>query len=154
FDDELSGHKAVVPGFRDAKGRKLLTEGGLDAGDRQGAAVTLTLDRHLQYVTEKALALAVDEARAVSGMALALDPHSGDILALANYPRFNPNLAPKGNSAQLRNRAALDAFEPGSTMKAMVVAAALEEHAVTRSQLFDCEGGRWEVGRHTVHDSH
>jgi cell division protein FtsI (penicillin-binding protein 3) len=154
FDEELSGRKSVVPGFRDAKGRKLLPAGGLDLGERQGASITLTLDRHLQYVTEKALGVAVEESRASGGMAVLLDPHTGEILALANSPRFNPNAPDRGNLAALRNRAALDAFEPGSTVKSLMVAGALEAQVVQPQQLFDCEQGRWNVGRHTVHDSH
>ena len=157
FDSELSGHRSVLAGFRDAKGRKLLMGGGSDTKDRQGASITLTLDRHLQYVTEKALGVAVEESKGVSGLAIAMDPHTGEVLALANYPRFNPNVAVTnvgGNPFAQRDRAVLDAFEPGSTIKALAIAAALEEKVVTPDQTFNCENGAWNIGRNVVHDTH
>ncbi len=154
FDDELSGQNSSLSGFRDAKGRKLLVQGTLDPVDRQGAGVTLTLDRHLQYVAEKALSRAVEEAKAVAGMAVVLDPKTGEILALANHPRFNPNVPGTHALATIRNRAALDTFEPGSTMKAFVIAAALEEKSIKADEAFFCENGAWRVGRHTINDTH
>src|SRR5262249_44006663 len=91
FENELSGDPTTRLGFRDARGRKLLT-GRLDeAAGRQRATRTLTIDRHLQHVTERAWAEAVDASRAVAGMAVMMDPRTGEILALANAPRFNPN---------------------------------------------------------------
>lgn len=154
FNDELSGQSSRLAGLRDAKGRKLLVQGAFDPEERQGAAVTLTLDRHLQYVAEKALARAVEEARGVGGTAVVLDPHTGELLALANHPRFNPNTPGQADRGHMRNRAALDTFEPGSTMKAFTVAAALETGAIKADQAFFCENGAWKVGRHTIHDTH
>ncbi len=154
FEDELSGQNSRLSGFRDAKGRKLLVSGAPDALERQGASVTLTLDRHLQYVSEKALARAVEESRAIAGMAVVLDPKTGEILAIANHPRFNPNTPESEARHSIRNRAALDTFEPGSTMKSFVVAAALDSGAIKQDDIFFCENGAWAVGRHTIHDTH
>jgi cell division protein FtsI (penicillin-binding protein 3) len=154
FEDELSGQNSRLSGFRDAKGRKLLVSGAPDALERQGASVTLTLDRHLQYVSEKALARAVEESRAIAGMAVVLDPKTGEILAIANHPRFNPNTPESEARASIRNRAALDTFEPGSTMKSFVVAAALDSGVLKPDDIFFCENGAWAVGRHTIHDTH
>lgn len=154
FQDELSGQNSRVSGFRDAKGRKLLVQGALDPLERQGAAVTLTVDRHLQYVTEKALAKAVEEAKGVAGMAVVLEPKTGEILAIANHPRFNPNTPESSTRTGMRNRAALDTFEPGSTLKPFVVATALERGAITADSVFFCENGAWPVGRHTINDTH
>ena len=154
FEDELSGDKAKRASVRDAKGRKVLTNGVENPLSRQGAAVTLTIDRQLQYVTEKALVKAVDDAKAVAGMAVVLDPKTGEILAVANAPRFNPN-APQGVTADVfRNRAVTDAFEPGSTFKAFVIARALEDGVITPASTFDCEKGHMAVGRHVIHDTH
>ncbi len=154
FEDELSGDGVKRASVRDAKGRKVLTGGVEDANLRQGASVTLTLDRHLQYAAEKALLKAVDDAKAVAGMAVVLDPKTGEVLAVANAPRFNPN-APQGTPADaFRNRAVTDAFEPGSTFKAFVVARAIEDGLVTEETSIDCEQGAWAVGRQTVHDTH
>jgi cell division protein FtsI (penicillin-binding protein 3) len=122
---------------------------------RQGATVTLTLDRQVQYASEKALDRAVDESKAIGGMLVVLDPRSGELLALAQSPRFNPNAPAPGIAAgALRDRPALDLFEPGSTYKAFVAAAALDDRAVRPEDVFDCEGGSWEVGRHVIHDTH
>lgn len=154
FEDELSGEKSRLSGLRDAKGRKLLTTDAVEAVERQGAAVTLTLDRQIQYVAEKALSKAVEDAKAVAGMAVVLDPRTGALLALANYPRFNPNTPSDSVHAAVRDRAALDTFEPGSTFKAFVVAAALEEGAIKPDDTFFCENGKLDIGRHTIHDTH
>lgn len=154
FEDELSGEIARRASVRDAKGRKVLTNGVEDPLARQGASVTLTLDRHLQYVTEKALLKAVDDAKATAGMAVILDPKTGEILALANAPRFNPN-APQGTSADaLRNRTVTDTYEPGSTFKAFVVARALDDKVISEQSTFHCENGNFAVGRHVIHDTH
>lgn len=154
FEDELSGQNSRLSGFRDAKGRKLLMTGAPDTQDRQGATVTLTLDRHLQYVAEKALSRAVVDAQATAGMAIVMDPLTGELLAIANEPRFNPNAPEKQARAGMRNRAALDAIEPGSTMKSFVVAAALDQKVIKPEDSFFCENGSWRVGKHTIHDTH
>lgn len=154
FQDELSGEAVRRAGFRDAKGRKLLTNGVEDPQSTAGAALTLTIDSTLQYVTEHALEQAVHDAQAVAGQAVVLDPRTGEILAVANWPRFNPN-APKGApSDAFRDRAVTDVFEPGSTIKALVIAAAVEDKLVTESSECDSENGRLPIGRHTVHDVH
>lgn len=154
FEDELSGERVTREGFRDAKGRKLLTNGVEDPQTRQGASLTLTIDRQLQYVTEKALEKAVVEAKATAGMAVVLDPKTGEVLALANAPRFNPNAPKDARAEALRNRSVTDTFEPGSTFKAFVIASALDEKVITEHTDFDCENGRMKVGRHVVHDTH
>ncbi|MEW5739360.1 MAG: penicillin-binding protein [Myxococcota bacterium] len=154
FEDELSGERVTREGFRDAKGRKLLTNGVEDPQARQGATLTLTIDRQLQYVTEKALEKAVVDAKAAAGMAVVLDPRTGEVLALANAPRFNPNSPKDATQDALRNRAVTDTFEPGSTFKAFVIATALDEKVITENSEFDCEQGRFAIGRHVVHDTH
>ncbi len=154
FEDEMSGQSGQVSSLRDAHGRKLLLEGASPQVERQGASMSLTLDRHLQYVTERALAKAVDDARALAGTAVVLEPTTGEILALAQYPSFNPNTPKETSRDSMRNRAALDAFEPGSTMKPFVVAASLEEKILRPSDTFFCENGAWALGGHTIHDTH
>jgi cell division protein FtsI (penicillin-binding protein 3) len=154
FEEELSGDGVRREGVRDARGRKLLTQGIEDSALRQGASVTLTIDRQIQYLTEKALDKAVLEAKATAGMSVVLDPTTGEVLAVANVPRFNPNSPREMQRNALRNRAITDVFEPGSTFKAFVVAAALEEKAITEKSEFDCEKGSWAIGKHVVHDTH
>ena len=154
FEDELSGDVVTREGVRDARGRKLLPNGVEDPATRAGASLTLTIDRQLQYVTEKALEQAVSDAQALAGMAVLLDPKTGEVLALASAPRFNPN-NPQGASAQaLRNRAVADEFEPGSTFKAFVIASALDYRVISEDSTFECENGSWTVGKNVIHDSH
>lgn len=154
FEDELSGDAAKRSSVRDAKGRKVLTNGVEDPLARQGASLTLTIDRHLQYVTEKALLKAVEDAKAIAGMAVVMDPKTGELLALANAPRFNPNTPKEVTEDSLRNRAVTDGYEPGSTFKSFVIARALEDKVITEQTQFFCENGNYLVGRHTIHDTH
>lgn len=154
FEDELSGERVKREGFRDAKGRKLLTNGVPEAQSSEGANLTLTIDSTLQYATEKALEKAVIGAKAPAGSAVVLDPRTGEILALANWPRFNPNAPKDTSSAAFRDRAVTDLFEPGSTMKSFVIASALEKQVINEASEFDCEKGAFAIGRHVVHDTH
>jgi cell division protein FtsI (penicillin-binding protein 3) len=154
FEDELSGERVKREGFRDAKGRKLLTNGVDDTQSSQGANLTLTIDSTLQYATEGALEKAVVDAKAAAGMAVVLDPRTGEILALANWPKFNPNSTRGADSDAFRDRAVTDAFEPGSTLKAFVIASALDGQLITETTLCDGEKGSFAIGRHVVHDSH
>lgn len=154
FEDELSGENIKRAGFRDAKGRKLLTN-GLEAPEAtQGANLTLTIDSTMQFVTERALEKAVLDARATAGMAVVLEPRTGEILALANWPRFNPNATKGAGADDFRDRAVTDSFEPGSTFKAFVIAQALDDKTITENTEFDCENGSFRVGRNVVHDTH
>ena len=154
FEDELSGEQVKREGFRDARGRKLLTNGAPESISSQGANLTLTIDSTLQYATEKALEKAVIDAKAVAGNAVVLDPRTGEILALANWPRFNPNAPKDADAAAFRDRAVTDAFEPGSTMKSFVLASALDKQVITERTELDCEKGAFAIGRHVVHDTH
>ena len=154
YEDELSGDRVKREGFRDAKGRKLMTNGLEDQIAKQGATVTLTIDRQLQYVTERALLKAVEHAKAISGMAVMMDPHTGEILALANAPVFNPNSTAGTPQSTFRNRAVTDTFEPGSTFKSFVIASALDTGTITQQSEFDGENGSFVIGRHVIHDTH
>jgi cell division protein FtsI (penicillin-binding protein 3) len=150
LDDALQGEPMRVPSLRDARGLHLLGEAPAPERVLSGARVELTIDQGLQHAAERALAQAVAQARAASGMAVAVDPRSGEILALANAPAWNPNSSKRGD--EMRNRAVLDSFEPGSTAKVFVVAGALEAGAVKPLEAINCENGAWAVGDHVIHD--
>lgn len=137
---------------RDAMGRKFyLHEEG--QGEAVGDNVTLTLDMNVQFIAEEAIARVTREFDAKWGGALVVDVPSGDILAWAQYPFFNPNNY-RGSSPQIyRNRIASDALEPGSTFKPFVMAAALQEKKVTPNTLIDCEGGKWVNKNFTIRDT-
>ena len=149
WDDSLQGEGMRLPSLRDARGAHLLAAGPAPELVLEGARVELTIDQGLQNAAERALVQAVQQARAASGMAVAIDPSTGEILALATAPLLNPN-APR--KEDLRNRAVLDTFEAGSTAKAFVLARALDEGAITAASPVFCENGRWAVGKHVIHD--
>ena len=137
---------------RDAMGRRFYLH---EAGRAQpaGEDITLTLDMQVQFMAEEAVARAAQEFDARWSGALVVDVQSGDILAWAQYPFFNPN-AYRGASSQLyRNRLAADALEPGSTFKPFVMAIALQEKKVTPNTLINCEGGKWETRNFVIRDT-
>jgi cell division protein FtsI (penicillin-binding protein 3) len=136
--------------MRDGAGRTVLAGAPSVAREREGARVELTIDQGLQLATERALARVAAGARAASGIAIALDPKSGEVLALAGWPAFNPNAGRR--SAEMRNRAVADGFEPGSTMKTFTVAGALERGVLQPLDPIDCGNGRLAVGAHVIRD--
>lgn len=157
LDDVIRGEPRYVEVDRDARGREILTR-GLQPVPAGGPRVELTLDAGIQELAERELAAGVAAARAVGGAAIVLDPVTGEILALANAPGFNPNqpgaMYDRGWRDRVRNRAITDPYEPGSTFKVILAAAAIEERVVGPSEMFNCENGRYRIGRWTVHDAH
>jgi cell division protein FtsI (penicillin-binding protein 3) len=152
MDEDLQGDAARIPSLRDAFGNSVLGAAPVSPSQLEGARVELTIEAALQHAAETALGKAVAGAHAAAGMLVAMDPRTGEVLALANAPAFNPN-APRAG-ASLRNRAILDTFEPGSTFKVFTIAGALDAGSVHPNDLIDCEGGRYRVGGHTIHDHH
>jgi cell division protein FtsI (penicillin-binding protein 3) len=152
YDRELNGGEQTITVFKDALGRGFDAD-ALPGLARAGDNLILTLDGHIQYIAEQALADAVTTSEARSGMAIVMNPRTGALLALAHYPTFNPNTFRKYDRFTWRNRAITDPFEPGSTMKIFSAAAALESGVTTSNSIFFCENGTYSVGRHTVHDT-
>jgi len=152
YDTLLLGQSGYLVTGRDALGR------GMGSGDdsvREGVhgnSLHLTLDRNLQYLVEKELAAGVKAAGARAGMAVLLDPDSGKVLAMASQPDYNPNAISDYRPSQWRNRSICDTFEPGSTFKLFLMAAALEEGVVEKSDKIYCENGRYRVGGRYIHD--
>ncbi|HEX9821617.1 MAG TPA: penicillin-binding protein 2, partial [Methylomirabilota bacterium] len=152
FDEELAGTpgKAVVG--RDALGREVVTEAVLQK-PLPGQGVMLSIDRTIQYLAERELDAAWRRTQAKAAMAVALDPRTGDVLAMAIRPTFNPNTFLDVRSAeQWRNRAVTDPFEPGSTFKVILAAAALEEGVVRPDDRIWAENGRITIARTTIRD--
>ncbi len=119
-----------------------------------GQDVNLTLDLRLQYLAYRELKSAVEQTGAKGGLIVVADPRSGDILALASQPGYNPNRPDDRDSAGLRDRAVADSFEPGSTIKPLLLSQALETHAVSPDIHIDTGPGFFKVGALTVHDVH
>ncbi|HSB08391.1 MAG TPA: penicillin-binding protein [Blastocatellia bacterium] len=117
-----------------------------------GANISLTIDLIIQNHVEKALAQAVRATRARGGTIVILRPATGEILALANYPTFDPNKVSESNEIQRRNRAVETAFEPGSIFKLVTYAAALDEHIIRANTPIDCGGGQIKIADRIVHD--
>lgn len=157
FDEVIRGESEWLDVDRDAHGREILRAGGASAPP-QGNRLELTLDVGLQAIVERELAAGVATAKAAGGSAVVLDPWTGEVLALANVPTFNPNdpgnLGDPRFRARVRNRAITDPYEPGSTFKAVLAAAALDQRVVRPDEMFFCENGHYQVGKWTIHDSH
>lgn len=152
YDRHLRGKARSAVAQRDALGRRVLVTGLDDLKIRPGADVRLTLDTTLQHLAEKHLAATVKRFRAKGGTVVMADPFSGAILALANYPFFNPNRFQSQDRDRWRIRAVTDTYEPGSVFKAVLAAAALEEGVVGREDLIFCEFGRYRYGGRIIHD--
>ncbi len=152
FESTLKGEFVKFNVFRDARGRWFDVH---QAGKTRlgGDDVVLTIDAAIQYITESALEKAVVKNAGQSGMAIVMNPKTGAVLAMANYPFFNPNDFLEANHQIWRNRCVADAFEPGSTMKIFSAAAALEFGACTPNTIFFCENGAYQIGRDTIHDT-
>ena len=159
LDRQLRGTSTSVQGMRDALGRDIAldvsTDGSADgAPTAAGSDVVLTIDRYLTFITERALAAGATEHRAKAAIAIVMDPRTGELLAMASVPSYNPNDPQSAADAGARNRAITDAFEPGSTMKTFTITAALDAGVVKADDRFDCLMGRMMVGKYSIHDTH
>jgi cell division protein FtsI (penicillin-binding protein 3) len=151
LDKYLTAEGEKVVSFRDARGN-MLSKGGLK--EIKGNNIFLTIDEGLQYILEKNLQEAVKHWRASYASAIMMDPYTGEILAMANSPSFNPNNPSRVAAEQRKNRAITDCYEPGSTFKIIVGAAALEEGLVKPNAVYDCSAGYIEVGGRRIKDAH
>ncbi|MBN2140453.1 MAG: peptidoglycan synthetase [Desulfovibrionaceae bacterium] len=154
MEPRLAGGQARFVVQRDAAGRRLYLDDMGREMDIDGRDVRLTIDSHIQSAAEQALAEAVRRYEARAGVAMAVQVKSGEILALANYPFFNPNIYRDTRPELRKPRALTDVYEPGSTLKPFLFAAALEEGAISPDKIFFCENGRWRVGGRTIRDHH
>ena len=121
---------------------------------QQGRELALSIDQRIQYLAFRELksAIALNEAKA--GSLVVLDVSTGEVLALANWPTYNPNNRDTLKVGRSRNRAVVDLFEPGSTLKPFTVAAALESGLVSPGSMIDTQGGHYTIGNRTIHDAH
>ena len=155
YDSSILGNTGFLVTERDALGRDIdLKKGSEGKSGTKGSNVVLTLDKNVQYIAEKELAQAVQKNGAKGGVAIVMEPDTGRVLAMANYPTFNPNSYFKYGPGTLRNRAISDSFEPGSTFKILLVATALEDHVIRASDSFNCENGSYSYSGRTIHDTH
>ena len=151
----LRGHPGWQTTLRDAKGDVLIGPWTIEADAQAGYEVTLTLDSVVQQVADEALAWGVKKFRAKGGSIIVMDPRTGEILALANQPTFDPNKPGRSPLAARRNRAITDLAEPGSVFKIVTASALLEEGLASPAERVFCEHANYHtVGRHVLHDHH
>ncbi len=142
LDREIRGQSGWVRIARDARGQALPATTRIHKPSHPGLDIYLTLDKVVQHIAERELARGLERSGAKGGSVVILDPRTGEILALANQPDYDPNQFNRFPAGARRNRAITDIYEPGSTFKLVTLAAALEERVVTENDLIDCEQGR------------
>jgi cell division protein FtsI/penicillin-binding protein 2 len=152
MDDKLNG----VPGWRltemDRRGRELVSMRNQDLGARDGLNVVLTIDSVIQNIVETALADAMEKHSPISVTGIVMRPRTGEILAMATLPNFDPNNPGAASADARRDRVISDVVEPGSTFKIVVVSGALNDHAVGLDEIFDCEHGHFSYAGRVLHD--
>ena len=154
LDDYLRGVPGLVVGEFDGRRREIYERRKLEVKARLGASVILTLDQYVQYLTEQALLRAIETHRAKAAWAIVQRVKTGEILAMASLPAYDLNRFREAEAESTRNRCIGLVYEPGSTFKISVIAAALNEGRVRPDQVFDCEGGVWMYQRRPLRDYH
>lgn len=152
YNRYLEGQEARFSRIHDALGRPLIFDGPR-IEKQYPFNLILTLDKDISYKAQKALREAVLRSRARSGVCIVMRPQTGEILAMAVVPEFNPNIFWKYQPYEWRNRAITDCFEPGSTQKAFLLAGALEEGVISPETVLNCEKGEYAIGSFIIHDS-
>jgi cell division protein FtsI (penicillin-binding protein 3) len=150
FDSELHGQPGLMYMAMDAR-RKVL--GSTERDPEPGRNLVLTIDENIQFMAERALDHEMEKTQALNGTVVVQDVHTGQILALAIRPTFNPNQFRHATPALLRNHAVSDVYEPGSTFKLVTYAAALDQKVTAPDDLIDCEGGKIKIFGSTIHDN-
>lgn len=151
YDSLIRGEKGKVLVQIDGRRKAFLR---VERPPTSGATLELTIDQNIQHLVERELKAGVDWANAAGGSAIVMDPVTGEVLAMASYPTFNPNIYRESKEIERRNRPVQDLYEPGSTFKIITASAALEEHVVKPSDLVDVSGGTISFGSRTIRDDH
>ena len=149
LDKQIGGKSEKILVMADAKQRWF--DGGQAQRD-QGANVVLTIDEKIQYIAERELAAGIAKTHAIAGTIIIQNPSTGEILALANWPKFNPNSPGEVKPEARMNRAVSAIYEPGSTFKLITLAAALDQNLTRPDEVFDCENGAVTLSGHKIHD--
>jgi cell division protein FtsI (penicillin-binding protein 3) len=152
-DETLRGRVEDVQGLRDRSGR-LIFEATNDERALQGDDVVLAIDQAIQHVAERELDAAMHTYETKGGSLAAVDPSTGEVLALASVPGYNPNDYTEAEPDARRDRVVTDRFEPGSVMKTFAIAGALAAGTLKPTDLIDCEHGVYQIGGVTIHDTH
>jgi len=148
----LEGQEIRLNRIHDALGRSLLFDGP-KTENHDPYDLILTLYKDISYKAQRELRKAVQRSGAESGVCIVMRPRTGEILAMAVVPEFNPNIFWRFRPYEWRNRSVTDCFEPGSTLKAFLLAAALEDGVITPETVLNCERGEYAIGNYIIHDS-
>lgn len=154
FDYTLTGKQTELQAHTDARGRTIFSNPDDISPMRGGSNIILTIDRAIQEIAEEELYQGVRAAKAKGGSLIALDPHTGRILALASVPEFNPNDRVNPNSEASRSHVLVDSFEPGSVIKPFVIAKALDLGLTREDETHNCEKGYYRNGSIRIRDDH
>ena len=154
LNSNLEGHVELLKGLRDRSGRLLLAQGVQDEQALAGHDIRLTIDQGIQYVAERELAAAATTFEAIGGSVVVVDPYTGELLAMASWPGYNPNDYRDSSPTERRDRGTTDTFEPGSTMKVFTLAAGLQHGVISPTQKLFCEKGMMPVDNVVIRDTH
>src|SRR6185312_2659577 len=149
YDDELHGHAGQMVISVDARKKWF---GSVEKQPEPGQNIVLTIDDKIQYIAERELESAMEKNHALSGTVIVENPHTGEILALANRPTFDPNDTRAITPAKLKDHAVSDVYEPGSTFKLVTIAAAVDQGLARPDELIDCQRGSIVLFGHRIHD--
>jgi len=149
YDSLIRGKAEKIAVMKDARQRWF--DGG-QAQQDHGESMVLTLDEKIQYIAERELAAAIEKFHAPAGSVIVEDPNTGAILALANWPKYNPNDVNQVEKEARMDRAVSAIYEPGSTFKLVTLAAAFDQNLIRPEEVFDCENGSIVVAGHRIHD--
>src|SRR6185312_11683323 len=150
YEDQLHGRPGQMLISVDARKKWF---GSVEKQPEPGENIVLTLDEKIQHIAERELETAMDQNHALSGTVIVENPHTGEILALANRPTFNPNISSAMKPQNLKDHAVSDIYEPGSTFKLVTIAAALDQKLTTPNEIFDCQMGSIVIDGVRIHDS-
>ena len=153
YQSQLLGHPGSRSVIKDRRGQ-IVEDVGSIKSPQDGKDIRLALDSKIQYLAYSYLKQAIIDNKAKAGGAVVVDAKSGEILALANWPTYNPNNRERLSGGQLRNRAVTDTFEPGSTLKPFTIAQALESGKVRFDTIINCAPGKMTIGSATISDAH
>ncbi len=154
YDSLLRGRDGERTFLRDALGRMIPDPSGPHREPQNGRSLLLTLDHRIQQIVEQELQRGIQQAEAAAGTAIAMNPFTGEILAMASYPNFNPNDLRTFSPTGAKNRAIADIYEPGSTFKAITAAALLEENLISPEDSVQGHYGKLRIKNHTIRDAH
>jgi len=154
MDEYLRGKAGLRVSKKDGRRREIYSARTVDIAPEDGADVVLTLDQQIQYKVEQVIEKTCRDFNAKAAWAIVQHVRTGEILAMASYPTYDLNRYGKAPPEWRRNRAIAFNYEPGSTMKAAVIASALDHGIVKESDIIDCENGYWVYGGRSLRDSH